>query len=505
MYALEALGVRKTYGGVTALAGVNLAVRPGTVHALLGENGAGKSTLVKVITGAVRPDAGVLRLEGREVAFANTAEAARSGVAVVSQELSLFPDLDVLGNLFTMRELRRGPLVDRAAMTRRAVPVLEELGLKVSPGELLGNLTLAERQLVEIAKALLTEPRVLVLDEPTSALEAAKSERLLSVLRVLRSRKVAVVFVSHILQEVMDLCDEVTVLRDGKQALQSVPIGELDVPKIVRAMLGDKPGAKNTEPLPKKADVGGKIRLERVSIPGIMQEVSLVARQGEILGLTGIAGAGHEGVIEVLAGLRKPSAGRATLPGGQAAPPDLRSAIKLGVAYVSGDRKRLGLMLDKPLWENIAQVRTVGLARDGVFLNTAALRTRAQTQVQNLGIRTASVEAEANSLSGGNQQKVVLAKWLEAHPTILLLDDPTRGVDVGAKAEIHALLRRSAGDGANVLLCSTDLDEMTELCDRVLVFFHGQVCAELSGETLNPRTLLEAMNTGSADTLEASA
>jgi ABC-type sugar transport system ATPase subunit len=405
----------------------------------------------------------------------------------------------VLSNLFVMREERRGLLINRKAMLHQAVPMLEQLGLGVSPGEPLGNLSLAERQLVEIAKALLTNPQVLVLDEPTSALEATRSQRLLSVLRVLRERQVAVVFVSHILQEVMQLCDEVTVLRDGRQALQNAPMAGLDLPRIVQAMLGGKPPPGTKSPSksdPNPVQASDPIRLEKVSVPDLMHEVSLVAQPGEIIGLTGIAGAGHQGVIEALAGLKKPSSGQITLPGNHPLPTDLRQAIAQGVAYVSGDRKRFGLMLDKPIWENIAQVRSVGMARDGWWLRGGPQRVRAESQVRQLGIRTASVEAEASSLSGGNQQKVVLAKWLESGPSILLLDDPTRGVDIGAKAEIHGLLRHSAQGGATVLLCSTDLEEMTHLCSRVLVFFQGRVCAELSGERLNPQVLLEAMNTG---------
>src|SRR3954451_1457044 len=237
---LEAQGIKKSYGGVAALKHARLAVRAGSVHALLGENGAGKSTLVKIIAGAVRPDSGVLRLDGQEVKFSSTADAAKHGVAVVSQELSLFPDLDVLSNLFPMREPRRGPFVKRAEMAERARPVLAELGLGVSLRQPLGSLSLAERQLVEVAKALVTQPRVLILDEPTSALEQSSTEALMRVLRVLRERQVAVVFVSHILEEVLALCDAITVLRDGRPVLEGVPRSELTAATIVDAMLGER-------------------------------------------------------------------------------------------------------------------------------------------------------------------------------------------------------------------------------------------------------------------------
>ncbi|MEF2277577.1 sugar ABC transporter ATP-binding protein [Deinococcus sp. YIM 134068] len=509
MATFEAIGIRKSYGGTHALKGVDFRVRSGSVHALLGENGAGKSTLVKILTGAERPDAGEVRLDGRAVRFHNTAEAGRSGVAVVSQELSLFPDMDVLSNLYPMRERRRGPLVDRPEMRRLALPVLHSLGLNPDLNAPLADLSLAERQLVEIARALITSPQVLVLDEPTSALEASSSARLLSALRVLRERSVAVVFVSHILQEVMDLCDEVTVLRDGEVALPSAPTHTLGVSGIVSAMLGDKAKLRRAEEAAgSRAGVqalagqvgaagGGPLTVTNMNVQGGARNVSLEVRPGEVVGLTGLMGAGHQSVLEAVAGLRRREAGAVTYPDGRPGPRELREGIARGVAYVTGDRKRLGLMLDKSIWENVAAVQSVGLARTGPLLSVPALRRRAQEYVRSIGIRVGSVDHPVSSLSGGNQQKVVLAKWLETRPGLLLMDDPTRGVDVGAKAEMHGMIRALAEAGSPTLVCSTDLEELTGgLCDRVLVFYSGRVCAELSGETLNSQTLLEAMNTG---------
>jgi ABC-type sugar transport system ATPase subunit len=507
MFALEAQHVRKTYGGVAALSDAGLRVRPGSVHALLGENGAGKSTLVKIITGAVRPDAGVLRLEGDDVAFPDTADAARHGVAVVSQELSLFPDLDVLSNLFPMREPRRGPFIDRRSMAEQARPVLAQLGLHVSLREPVGHLSLAQRQLLEVAKALITNPRVLILDEPTSALDAKASEVLLGILRVLRDRQVAVVFVSHILEEVMALCDEVTVLRDGRTVLDAKPRAELTIPAIVEAMLGERHAQLAASRPEATVDLSGTVAapagsapltLESVSLEGKLADVSLTAAPGEVVGLAGVAGAGHQSVLELVAGLRRPTSGRITLPDGGGAPKGLRAAIARGVALVTGDRRRLGLMLDKPIWENAGQVQSVALARDGLRIRKRLLRARALDHVQRINIRTSTVEKSAGLLSGGNQQKVVLAKWLQTEPSVLLLDDPTRGVDIGAKAEMHGLVRSVADAGAVVLLCSTDVDELATLCDRVVVLHRGRVCAELVGESLRQHDILAAMNTGVA-------
>jgi len=507
---LEAAGIAKSYGGVRALDGAGLTVRAGSAHALLGENGAGKSTLVKVVAGAVRPDAGTLRLDGREVAFADTADAARHGVAVVAQELSLFGDLDVLSNLFPMREPRRGPFVRRAEMAERARPVLAELGLDVPLRTPVGSLPLAQRQLVEVAKALVTRPRVLILDEPTSALERASAETLLGVLRVLRERQVAVVFVSHILEEALALCDEVTVLRDGRAVLEGVPRAGLTTTAIVDAMLGERRrGAVPAVPDEEARELAGHVtemvdpagaatplRLDGVSVPERLRAVSLTAGPGEIVGLAGIAGAGHTTVLELVSGRRRAERGTVLLPGGRPVPRGLRGAIGAGVALVSGDRRRFGLMLDKPLWDNIGQVRAIALAGDGPVVRTRRLRAHAREQVERLQVRTPSIDARAGELSGGNQQKVVFAKWLDAEPSVLLLDDPTRGVDVGAKAEMHALIRGAAAAGAVVLLTSTDLEELADVCDRVLVFHRGAICAELAGGRLRSHAVLEAMNTG---------
>ncbi len=498
---LEARGIHKSYGGVVALAGVDLAVRAGAVHALLGENGAGKSTLVKIIAGALAPDAGTVRLDDHEVHFGSTADAVRHGVAVVSQELNVFPDLDVLSNLYPMREPRRGPFVSRSEMAARARPVLADLGLDVPLRRLVADLPLAQRQLLEIAKALLTSPRVLILDEPTSALGAQSTELLFGVLRVLRDRQVGVVFVSHILEDVMALCDEVTVLRDGRVAMAARPRAELTVPAIVEAMLGERARSevadaslRSSVAAAVEADAKGRLELRDVTVFGRIGNVSLSVGPGEVVGLAGVAGAGHHTVLELVSGLARPDTGSVVLPDGRTVPRGLRAAVRAGVALVSGDRRRLGLMLDKPLWENMGQIRSVGLAADGWIVRAGALRARARASVKALRIASRSVDQPAGSLSGGNQQKVVFAKWLDAQPSVVLLDDPTRGVDVGAKAEMHALIRSTAAAGAPVLICSTDIDELSSLCDRVLVLRQGRVRAELAGESLRTHEILEAMN-----------
>jgi len=522
---LEASGVAKTYGGVVALQGCDFAVAPGTVHALLGENGAGKSTLVKILTGAVQPDAGTITLDGNPVRFSDASDAARHGVAVVSQELNLFPDLDVLANLFTKREPLRGVFFDRRKMTAEAEPVLAELGLQVSPRTPVSELNLAQRQLIEVGKALLTRPRILILDEPTSALDDSGVQRLLGIIDVLRQRQVAVVFVSHILEETMQLSDIVTVLRDGQVVMAAAERSSLTIDDIVHAMLSDKllaeeertaalvrhgvpaaPGHSDNGSVPEGAGEAAAQTVENalvcqdVTVPEVLDGVSVSARVGEIVGLAGLVGAGHQALLEVVAGQRAATSGTLRLPrarnggdSGPSRPPrSLRHAVRHGIAIVSGDRK-LGLMLDKPIWQNVAQVRAVAQLGDGLVLRPQRLRRRAWDRITQLGVRSAGVDQIAGMLSGGNQQKVVLAKWLEAAPSTLLLDDPTRGVDVGAKADVHQLLRAARATSA-VLLCSTDLDELVAVCDRVLVFRHGRIAVELSGDALTRHRLLTEMN-----------
>jgi ABC-type sugar transport system ATPase subunit len=499
---LEAQGIRKAYGGVVALAGVDLTVRAGSVHALLGENGAGKSTLVKVLVGAVTPDAGVLRLGGRELTVANTADAVDKGIAVVSQELSLFPDLDVLSNLFPMREYRRGPLVDRRRMAAKARPVLDELGLDLALDAPVEHLPLDQRQLLEIARALVADPAVLILDEPTSALQAKETERLHDVLRTLRKRDVAVVYVSHHLEDVLAFCDEVTIMRDGSVAVPSVPATSLTVDRVVQHMLGDKVAAIVEE----RSHHGGiaagtdvpSFRLEGVTVRGEIEDVDLTVPAGSVVGVAGVAGSGYRAVLSVAAGAVRPDGGRVVLPDGSTLRSGLRGAISQGVALVSGDRRRFGVMLDKPIWDNVGQVHSVAMRRDGSVISAARLRERAAGHVQRLGIKTPSVDQEVGMLSGGNQQKVVFAKWLEAKPSVLLLDDPTRGIDVGAKAEIYGLLRELSEQGAVQIVASADPRELAAICDEVVVFHSGRICARLRGEHLDAHTILEVMNTGIA-------
>ncbi|MEV0614124.1 sugar ABC transporter ATP-binding protein [Nonomuraea sp. NPDC050404] len=503
---LAGRGLAKSYGGVRALAGVDVAFREGAVHAVLGENGAGKSTLVRILAGAVPPDSGDLLLGGRPVRFGSTAEAALHRVAIVSQELNLFPDLDVLANLFAHRLPRRGPVVDRAAMRELAAPVLDELGLRVPPETLVGCLPLWDRQLVEIARALVQRPRVLILDEPTSALQPGEAARLHEIIGRLRERGTAVVYVSHVLEDVLAICDEVTVLRDGAVVLGGAPAAGLDLSTLVSTMLGTRapartrtagftpsaePAATSVSSFP--AALGG-LRLVGVRVPGRLAEVSLEAGHGEILGVAGLVGSGHTDVLHVVAGALTPASGRVELPDGTGPAPGIRAAVRAGVGLISGDRRAVGITADKPVWENIVQVDAVSLTRHGGWLTAGAMRAAARLFAERVGVRTHSLDQAVDQLSGGNQQKVVFAKWLAARPSVLLMDDPTRGIDVGAKAEIYAIMRELAQAGVVQLLASSDPKELAAICDRVVVIRKGRVAAVLGGTDLTAHAVLEAVN-----------
>jgi ABC-type sugar transport system ATPase subunit len=320
----------------------------------------------------------------------------------------------------------------------------------------------------------------------------------LRLLAILKERQVGVVFVSHILEQVMSLCDEVTILRDGAVIMAGRPMADLTMPVLVDAMLGDKARRMPRAAAPRPDAATPALKVEGLSTPDGLRDVNLSVARGEVVGLAGLAGSGPAAMLAAIAGLSDISAGRITLPGGADRPIDFRQAVCRGVAFVSGDRRRLGLMLDKPIWENIVQVRSVGLARDGAYLSSATLRQRAAGLARQIGVKAQTVDAAAGSLSGGNQQKVVLAKWLDISPEVLLLDDPTRGVDVGAREEINQILRKSAAAGAVVVYLSTDLEELVAGCDRVLVFYRGQICAEVSGTDLTAATLSQMMNTGAA-------
>lgn len=497
-----ASGIGKQYGGVNALQGIDLEIRAGEVQALLGANGAGKSTLVKILVGAEQPSHGTLTQNGEVVRFRNVDEANQSGIAIVSQELNVFPDLDVLQNLFLQHEPRYGrTLVNRSQMAAAARPVMRSVGLEVALNRPVKSLRLAEQQLLEIARALLADPKILFLDEPTSALQAADSQRLLDVVRSLRDSGVAIVYVSHFLEDVFAVSDTITVLRNGRLQVHRAPAADMSIADAVHEMLGED----DTRPRPASA-TGRTDRVAPVNTAPLvvtaaavhrrLNAVTLSAKPGEVVGLAGLEGSGAHTLISAIFGGSALSSGSITMPDGTPAPTSMTGAVRAGVAYVPADRKLIGAMLEKTIYENVSLVSAGPLRRMGFFTARKAMVERARHWRQQLHIAMPSPAATVAQLSGGNQQKVVFAKWLDTNPTVVLLDDPTRGVDVGAKVEMHAIIAQMAHAGRIVLITSTDLVELAEVSDRVIIFFQQTAVGELHGPELSEQQLLNAINTG---------
>jgi ribose transport system ATP-binding protein len=498
--AIEVVDLRKAYGGIQALAGVDLAILPGTVHAVVGENGAGKSTLMKILAGAVLPDSGEIRVDGTPARFASPADARRMGIGIVYQELSLFPERSVLANLFPDDQPRRFGLVDRREMRRCALPVLDRIGLSVDPDTLVADLGVGERQLVELSRLLIERPRVLILDEPNSALNERETQRLFGILRELSADRITIVYVSHRLEEVFEIADHISVVRNGALVL-GTDRAATTIGKVVEAMVGSSPTALfPPRPAPRASlDTGAEpraITLDGVSVGDELRDVSFEARPGEIVGLAGLEGSGVATLLGVLFGTRRAERGTIRFADGRPAPTSPTEAARRRISLVPADRRHQGLMLERSVAMNVVQVSMGTLQSRRPWLDRRAMVAAARRQIDGLRIRTEGPGAPAGQLSGGNQQKVVIGKWLEIGPTVFLLDDPTRGVDVGAKREIYRLIRELADAGRTVLFRSTELPEVVGLSDRILVLYRGRLAAQFAGGEIDDHGLLHAINTG---------
>jgi ABC-type sugar transport system ATPase subunit len=477
---LELRNIRKAYGGVVALSDASLEVRgEGAVHALAGENGSGKSTLLGILSGQLAADSGEMWMHGRRTSFRSPADAIAAGICMVSQETSIAPDLTVGENVLLGRMDRRWWGVDRPASMRTAQTFLARLGTGVDPRERAGDLPPDQLQLVEIARALSMDARVLILDEPTSSLTASEAESLLTVVDDLRGDGVVTIFVSHRMSEVFAIADDVTVLRDGRVAF-SGPVSSQTSDSLVAAMLGPAKAAMTAELASGRHPELGETLLEArgLSVPDVLSEVSLSVRAGEVVGLAGLEGAGRAELLECLFGELAPSAGSIAVRGEACAPRGPRDSVNAGVAYLPPDRKTRGLVLPMSIRGNASIVGTLRrprLAPPDTRLEESLL----DRLVRKTTLRMAAADAPVSSLSGGNQQKIALGKWLAGGKDVLLLDEPTRGVDIGAKLEIHALLRELAAEGAAVLVSSSENEELLAVCDRIVVMARQRVVAEV--------------------------
>ncbi len=495
---LQVKDITKRFGVVRALEGVSLDVGRGEVHALVGENGAGKSTLTRIIGGAERADAGDISFEGSSQALSSPAAALAAGISIVYQHLNLSDELTVAGNLYLGREPRRALRggVDDKAMRRAVTAWLDRLGAEFPADELVGRLSPSDRQLAEIARGLSHDPKLLIMDEPTASLAPVAAERVFAVLRELTAAGLAVIYITHELAHVFDLADRVTVLKDGRNAL-SAPIAEVDRGGLIEAMVG-RAVEELFPPRTQQPDraAAPALELRDLTLPGYFESVSFSIAPGEVVGLGGLVGSGRSRVARAIFGdpperAADPLRGTVLVDGESFRPRGPRSAVKRGIGFVPEDRKAAGLVLGATVADNIALPQLERLASFGV-LRRGAERAVAERETEALRIKTPGVDAEVGNLSGGNQQKVVLAKWLARGCRVLILDEPTPGVDVGAKAEIYLLVRKLADEGTAVLLISSDLPELLGLSDRVLVMSRGRIVAELEAEAATEESVMKA-------------
>ena len=492
---LKLTNIHKAFGGVQALAGANFELRPGEVHALVGENGAGKSTLVKVITGVHQPDAGEILFRGESVTVANPLVARRLGIAAIYQEAALFPDLDIAENIFMGRHPVR-PFTRRVAWRQvyeQAAQPLRALGVDLDPRARVRGLTVAQLQMVEIAKALSFSAQVLIMDEPTSALTLNEVADLFRIVRQLRDAGTAIVFISHRLDEVFELADRVTVLRDGHY-VGTHDVSEVADDELIRMMVG-----RTLDDLFPKMDVergGAVLRVEGLTKDRLFEDVSFELHQGEILGVAGLVGAGRTDVARAIFGVAPADRGTIWVNGQQARIYHPKDALALGIAYVPEDRQQHGLLLPMNITHNVTLPILREFANMG-WLDQQAEAQKAQELAGRLEVRAAGLWQRACELSGGNQQKVVLAKWLAARPRILILDEPTRGIDVGTKAAVHELMNTLVSQGMAILMISSELPEILGMSDRILVMCEGSLAGHFTRAEATQEKIMAAATTPS--------
>lgn len=486
---LKMVGISKSFAGVHALSDVSFDLLPGEVHALLGENGAGKSTLIKIITGVYQPDGGEVYLDGESVDFADPRESRRHGIAAIYQEPSLFPDLDIAENIFVGRlptsRLRR---VAWKEMYAEARALLERLGVRLDLKQKARSLSVAQQQMVEIARALSVEARILIMDEPTSSLTLNEVAELFRIVHQLQDEGTSIVYISHRLEDLFELADRVTVLRDGEF------VGTRDMAGVTREELIRMMVGRTVSDLFPKLDVeAGEVVLEveNLSRAGVFEDVSFQLHAGEILGLAGLIGAGRTDVARAIFGVARPDSGTIKIDGKVTEIENPNQAIQLGLAYVPEDRQHHGLVLPMDITANITLPQLPQYATKG-WLRTKDAQVGAAEAAAQMEVKASSIWQKARELSGGNQQKVVLAKWLDTDPRILILDEPTRGIDVGTKAAVHSLMSELAAQGMAILMISSELPEILGMSDRIIVMREGRVTGEFSREEASQEAIMTA-------------
>ena len=493
---LSVKGIVKQFPGTLALNNVDVVVHEGEAHALVGENGAGKSTLMNIIAGVYQANKGTVEFLGKEVKFHNTKEAQDSGIGFVHQELNLCKHLKVAENIFMGRMPKNSMgFINQKELFNRAKELLNKFNADFSPNELVSNLTVAQSQIVEIAKALSLDCKLLILDEPTSSLTEQETKVLFSIVKEIKKNGISILYISHRMEEIFEVCDSLTVLRDGN-VVKRVNIDEVNTDQIIQMMVGRE--IKNLYP-PKSSKIGDVFfEVQNFTHPGVFQNINFKVRKGEILGFYGLVGAGRSEVMRSICGVDPHTSGKLFLEGKEVRFNQYEDAISHGVGYITEDRKAQGLFLHMTIMENMSAANLQHVSH-GAFIQKSTEKELSEKYVDMLNIKISSVKEDVNDLSGGNQQKVMIGKWLSIEPKLLILDEPTRGIDVGAKSEIHKLLRNLCESGVCVVVISSELPEIIGMSDRIIVMHEGVISGEVSGkETTEENIIMYASSSESA-------
>ena len=491
---IEMKGIDKAFGSNQVLKNAGFFLKDGEVHALMGENGAGKSTLMKILTGVYTRDAGTVLVDGKEVVYKNPQEAEKAGIVFIYQELNVLFDLTVEENLFMGKEITKGfGICDRKAMRAKAQEVMDKMGVNIPVNAVMSDLSVGQQQMVEICKALMADAKVIIMDEPTAALTASETRGLFEVINSLRKKGVSIVYISHRMEEIFELCDRITVLRDGEY-VGTENIAEIDLDHVVQMMIGRTIG----ERFPKRESHIGKevLRVEGLTSGKLFKDVNFDVKAGEVLGVSGLMGAGRTEIMQAIFGNLPVESGKIFIDGKEIKIKNPRQAIANGIGFITEDRKVEGLLLEKSIAENI-HIANLGKVSNGFVLNKEKQMSLAKKGIDEFKVRCFGPHHECGNLSGGNQQKIVLAKWVYTDPKILILDEPTRGVDIGAKKEIYNIINQMAADGVAVIMVSSELPEVLGMSDRIAVVHEGKITGILDAADADQAKVMTLATGGS--------
>lgn len=485
---IEMRGINKSFGSNQVLKNAGFFLKDGEVHALMGENGAGKSTLMKILTGVYTRDSGTVIVDGKEVEYHNPQEAEKAGIVFIYQELNVMFDLTVEENLFMGKEITRGfGICNKKAMRKKAQEILNKMGVDIPTGAVMSELSVGQQQMIEICKALMVDAKVIIMDEPTAALTQSETEALFGVIQSLRKKGVSMVYISHRMEEIFELCDRITILRDGAY-IDTKEIKNVDMNDVVKMMIGREIG----ERFPARSVKLGQevLKVESLTKKGVFHDVSFAVKAGEVLGVSGLMGAGRTEIMQAIFGNMSVDSGSIYVEGKQVQIKNPRQAMKEGIGFITEDRKTEGLMLEKSIEENVSLANLQKVSRNNAVLSKTAEDSLVQNAIEQFHIKCFGPEHECNNLSGGNQQKVVLAKWIYTEPKILILDEPTRGVDIGAKKEIYSVINELAAQGVAIVMVSSELPEVLGMSDRIMVVREGEVRGIIDRDKANQENVM---------------